>query len=93
VELAVGDGPVRLLKLDCEGSEWPILFTSRRLQQVREIVGEYHERETEWGWCGAVRLQEFLQAQGFAVDVQETRDGLGLFWAKRSRSDSPQNFC
>jgi FkbM family methyltransferase len=83
VELAAGDGPVRLFKLDCEGSEWPILFTSKRLGQVREIVGEYHERETEWGRCGAEKLREFLHAHGFTVEVQETRPGLGLFWAKR----------
>jgi FkbM family methyltransferase len=34
---------VRLLKLDCEGAEWPILLTSRRLELVDEIVGEFHE--------------------------------------------------
>ena len=34
---------IRLLKLDCEGSEFPILLTSKRLHQVDEIVGEFHE--------------------------------------------------
>jgi FkbM family methyltransferase len=34
---------VRLLKLDCEGAEWPILLTSRRLHLIDEIVGEFHE--------------------------------------------------
>ncbi|HJZ76249.1 MAG TPA: FkbM family methyltransferase [Vicinamibacterales bacterium] len=34
---------VRLLKLDCEGAEWPILLTSRRLHAIDEIVGEFHE--------------------------------------------------
>lgn len=38
-----GGHRVALLKLDCEGSEWPILFTSKRLDLVDEIVGEYHE--------------------------------------------------
>jgi hypothetical protein len=34
---------VRLLaKLDCEGSEYPILLTSRRLAEVDWFVGEYH---------------------------------------------------
>lgn len=37
------DKPIRLLKLDCEGSEFPILFTSQRLGQVQAICGEYHE--------------------------------------------------
>lgn len=30
------------LKLDCEGAEWPILFTARSLHLVDHIVGEYH---------------------------------------------------
>ena len=34
---------VRLLKLDCEGSEFPILLTSRQLQRVEQIVAEVHE--------------------------------------------------
>lgn len=36
-------GPVRLLKLDVEGAEYPILLTSRGLALVAEIIGEYHE--------------------------------------------------
>lgn len=35
-------GEVRLVKLDTEGSEWPILYTSQRLSQVVEFVGEWH---------------------------------------------------
>jgi FkbM family methyltransferase len=34
---------VRLLKLDCEGSEWPILMTSKRLHLIQEMCGEFHE--------------------------------------------------
>ena len=36
---------VRLLKLDCEGSEFPILLTSQLLERVEQILGEYHEIE------------------------------------------------
>ena len=45
VDLATnrGEGRVRLLKLDCEGAEWPIVLTSRRLHLIDEIVGEFHE--------------------------------------------------
>jgi len=39
----IADQHIRLLKLDCEGSEFPILLTSKRLHQVDEIVGEFHE--------------------------------------------------
>ena len=35
-------GTVGLLKIDAEGSEYPILATSRRLDRVEAIVGEYH---------------------------------------------------
>ena len=38
----IGDTNVRLVKMDCEGSEWPILMTSQRLAQVQEFVGEWH---------------------------------------------------
>lgn len=38
-----GEKRVRLLKLDCEGAEWPILLTSRRLDLIDEICGEFHE--------------------------------------------------
>jgi hypothetical protein len=40
---ATGKKKVRFLKLDCEGSEWPILFTSSLLNLVTEISGEIHE--------------------------------------------------
>ena len=45
IDLATSHGErrVRLLKLDCEGAEWPALLTSRRLQLIDEIVGEFHE--------------------------------------------------
>ena len=38
-----GEHRVRLLKLDCEGAEWPILLTSQRLHLISEICGEFHE--------------------------------------------------
>lgn len=45
IDEIVGDGTgrIRLLKLDCEGAEWPILLTSRRLHLIDEIAGEFHE--------------------------------------------------
>jgi FkbM family methyltransferase len=45
VDMATGNGKnrIRLLKLDCEGAEWPILLTSQRLDLVDEIAGEFHE--------------------------------------------------
>jgi FkbM family methyltransferase len=43
-----GEKRVRLLKLDCEGAEWPILLTSRRLHLIDEICGEFHELSGEF---------------------------------------------
>ena len=34
---------IKFLKIDCEGSEWPILFTSQKLNQIDMISGELHE--------------------------------------------------
>lgn len=36
-------GRVNLVKMDCEGSEWPILLTSKNLDVVDSIIGEFHE--------------------------------------------------
>jgi FkbM family methyltransferase len=33
---------IDLLKIDCEGSEYPILLTSRLLTRVDRIIGEFH---------------------------------------------------
>ncbi len=34
---------IRMVKVDCEGSEFPVLLTSRTLHLIDEIRGEYHE--------------------------------------------------
>ncbi len=36
---------IKLVKIDCEGSEFPILLTSRMLSLIDHIHGEYHEIE------------------------------------------------
>lgn len=38
----IGDRKIRILKVDCEGSEFPILLTSQKLRNVATVVGEYH---------------------------------------------------
>jgi FkbM family methyltransferase len=84
-------GMVDLLKVDAEGSEYPILYTSRKLDRVQEIVGEYHDiqgleegfelpQAEAWNLDG---LATFLHRQGFAIRVQR-KAGLGLFHAVRT---------
>lgn len=89
---------VRLLKLDCESSEWPILFTSKLLDCVAEIAGEFHEIGGSYN-SGSIpgkaslpkfsiytreQLQEFLERHGFAVELEQNRSNIGLFFAKRN---------
>lgn len=58
---------IRLLKLDCEGSEFPILLTSSHLHQVDEIAGEFHE----FGGAYDQRQSDFqlLDYTVYTVDV------------------------
>ncbi len=73
---------VHVMKLDCEGSEFPILLTSRELQRVDRIVGEYHVVREEsmallvpearipgYGAYRPEHLKVKLEAEGFAVTM------------------------
>jgi FkbM family methyltransferase len=79
---------VRLLKMDCEGSEWPLLYTSSELDRVQAVCGEYHEipqadGEWEYEW-NAAGLNQFLVACGFRqIEVCEHLWPWGHFWATR----------
>ena len=87
VDFAAGEsGTIRLLKLDCEGSEWPVLHTSRRLHRVRAIVGEYHVPESGRGSGGAEELDGLLRGAGFEVLTRPTAGRMGLFTAWRAGS-------
>jgi hypothetical protein len=80
-----GTHPIHLLKLDCEGSEWPILFSSHLLRFCENIVGEYHPGEWKGKQCWPDDLYRLLDSQGFTVSLHPypSNDRLGLFWAKR----------
>jgi FkbM family methyltransferase len=82
---------VRLLKLDCEGSEFPILMTSQMLYLVDEIVGEFHAfggedipattRIAGYSSLNGDDLAEFLRHQGFVVRMNGRSWIGGHFWA------------
>jgi len=87
---------ISLLKIDCEGSEFPILLTSKRLHLVDRIAGEFHEigcAANPQAIPAAVRVPgvpEFtmdalagcLRSQGFEVEVERVPGtSLGLFFA------------
>lgn len=100
VRSIAGDGRrrIRFLKIDCEGSEFPILLTSRLLSLVDEIAGEYHEfggDHDPWNVpknyempgvtrLTVVELTEALAKEGFSVEHRRTGEtNIGIFFAKR----------
>lgn len=87
---------IALVKIDCEGAEFPILLTSTRLSRIERIVGEYHELRADLPahvrvpGCDQFTLEvltERLEREGFAVSSvrQATAQygDLGLFFAER----------
>lgn len=80
--------PIRLMKLDCEGAEWPILFSIPSFKNIEEIVGEYHERPhfsgsaSYWPPFEGKELGAFLTRKGFKVTIEPTQGtALGKFFA------------
>jgi FkbM family methyltransferase len=91
---------VRLLKLDCEGSEFPILFTSRKFHRVHQIVAEVHEirqqamrdlapesRLSDYQEYRIDDLTKFLKSAGFDLTVRQTCAHMWIMNARRK----PQN--
>lgn len=91
-------GPISLLKIDAEASEYPILYTSRRLREIPSIVGETHAVGLAHGEVMAAGFpREFLsheglrfvlERRGFNVGIEPERDDNKynhLFWAHRNR--------
>jgi FkbM family methyltransferase len=91
-----GSRRINLLKIDCEGAEFPILLTSKTLGQIDRIVGEYHElkapppahaRVPGFEEFSLEALVAVLEAAGFHVESERqataTYGDLGLFFAER----------
>lgn len=73
---------VNILKLDCEGSEYPILMTCNELHRVEHILGEYHHVSDVWSMHA---MKIFLQTRGFQVyRIIEHEKTHGNFWARRA---------
>ena len=93
-----GERRVQLLKVDAEYSEYPILYSSKRLDLVDEIIGETHEfasgtslKEQYYSHPDykntATDMARFLQDQGFVVQLKpESLDNQinSLFFASRT---------
>lgn len=63
-------GRCNVLKLDCEGAEYAILFNihGEALQKIDHIVMEYHDGVTAYSHLD---LEEFLKSKGFSVQTTQ----------------------
>jgi FkbM family methyltransferase len=88
-----GEHRVRLLKLDCEGAEWPILLTSQRLGLIDEICGEFHEIGGQFLEISEERSEQepvfaFANVEKFTIDVLvDFLEGAGftVTWRRHTR--------
>ncbi|HVN54094.1 MAG TPA: FkbM family methyltransferase [Anaerolineaceae bacterium] len=83
----LGIAQIDLLKLDCEGAEYPILLqTGERalaaLGKVQRIVMEYHDGISAYSHAD---LEKFLREYGFRVRsvVNQVHPNLGYLYAER----------
>ncbi len=87
-------GQIHLLKLDCEGSEYPILLTSKRLGEIPAICGEWHTIDPSvsdpfgLGEWSPYRLRDHLTDLGYTCEfvLQSDYPFQGLFWAWKGSS-------
>lgn len=91
-EIIKETGEIDLIKMDCEGSEFPILLTCTQLHKVRRIVGEYHEfvdgipvdfEIAGYNSFDMQVLKQFLEKSGFVVTSNHVFENLGKFDASR----------
>jgi FkbM family methyltransferase len=75
-----------LLKMDCEGAEYAILFNApvHLFSRIRRIVMEYHDRPTQYTHSD---LEKFLSAKGYVVKIVHNyvHNDLGYLYAEQHR--------
>ena len=73
----VGDQIISLLKIDCEGSEYPCFYTTKVLPRIKEIVGELHtfdglfqpQDDVKPGFNNPKAMASFLEENNFKVEL------------------------
>jgi len=86
---------VHTLKLDCESSEWPILYASKQLYKVQNIIGEFHEPPAGMDYIddffhpfheyNIEYLVEYLKDQSFQTEwYRHGKSNLGMFFARQT---------
>jgi len=72
---------VDILKLDCEGAEYNILYSLEKndLKKIKFLVIEYHEFDNDSQHRGN-HLSNYLRSQGFTTQLlpQDIREGQGI---------------
>lgn len=77
-----------ILKLDCEGAEYDILFSSKKmLDKIDRIILEYHKPEyfglpREYS---AEKLARYLKDNKFSVKLKRSNYYQGIMYAERNR--------
>lgn len=95
-------GSIDLVKMDCEGSEYPILYTSKKLNLIKNMVIEFHhfdfEIRRDYLVCdealyGGLSLEQYLQDNGFVTYLEPGQNNVGCFqgeiYAMRDDSNNP----
>ena len=75
---------IDLLKMDCEGAEYEILYScsSIHLGRISEIRMEYHDLDADQQRVEA--LARWLEGNGFVVTrLRQTSETNGNLWAQR----------
>jgi len=82
---------VDLMKIDCEGAEYDILFGAKgHLHKIKKMVMEIHEPEF-FGISdrySIAALMKFLEEEGFKVDFKRENKFQGYIYAHRSSKNS-----
>lgn len=76
--------PIDIMKLDCEGAEYEILFSldKSKLNSIQHIVMEFHNPYNEES--KVKDLVKYLRENGFIVQVPLDMNVLGYIYAKKS---------
>ena len=88
--LEIVGGHIDILKLDCEGSEYPIIFESNKdvFNNIKNIVGEFHPGTLPVNFCeGFVNnpnnLEEYLKQQNYETKFIAPKGGFGHFFCEK----------
>lgn len=66
-----------IVKLDCEGAEWPAIYGSRELRRAKKIIAELHVGRPVRGYvCTPEAMKRHMEAVGFRAAIRSTEDGV-----------------